>query len=100
MKLTDFNRFAREWVAEAKLLQVDEQLARVQCILQDLNSNVATPRESANEARRVRTEFDTAFAYSKELEAWIDTMDEELPPLKNFILPVRVLIFIYFLLSL
>jgi hypothetical protein len=42
-----------------------------------------------------RTTFDKQNAYPSELEAWIDHFDRDIPPLRNFILPVRV-IFGYF----
>lgn len=52
-----------------------------------MGSHVATPRNSKQEARLVRTEFDNMGDLARELERWIDTMDDQLPPLKNFILP-------------
>lgn len=71
-----------------KCTDLTQQLEQVQCLLQDLNSNLATPRESANGARLARTEFDVDGSFSKQLEQWIDAMDTQLPPLKTFILPV------------
>ncbi|KAK5871435.1 hypothetical protein PBY51_004318 [Eleginops maclovinus] len=61
------------------------QLDKIQCILQDVGSNIATPQSSARESHISRTKF-TAQPIS-ELETWIDTFTEELPPLTNFILP-------------
>jgi cob(I)alamin adenosyltransferase len=68
------------------------QIEKIQCYLQDLNSNVATPRNStfASSFKINRTLFDAEGAGAKELETWIDDMDSELPPLKNFILPVTL----------
>ncbi|KAI9017669.1 Adenosylcobalamin biosynthesis, ATP:cob(I)alamin adenosyltransferase-like protein [Gaertneriomyces semiglobifer] len=64
-----------------------DKLLKIQCLLQDIGSNVATPRGNANQARLARTEFDSAGALTSELERWIDELDAQLPPLKNFILP-------------
>ncbi|KAL2920076.1 hypothetical protein HK105_200142 [Polyrhizophydium stewartii] len=66
---------------------LEPKLDKIQCLLQDIASNVATPRSASNEARLARTEFDTDGALVTELENWIDELDEGLPPLKNFILP-------------
>ncbi|XP_065194895.1 corrinoid adenosyltransferase MMAB-like isoform X2 [Sycon ciliatum] len=62
-----------------------DQLQTIQCDLQDVGSNIATPRQTASEDRLVRTAFPEERV--KQLEKWIDEMDEVLPPLKNFILP-------------
>ncbi|XP_038145921.1 corrinoid adenosyltransferase [Cyprinodon tularosa] len=61
------------------------QLDKIQCVLQDVGSNIATPRSSARESHRQRTKF-TPQAIT-DLETWIDNFTEELPPLNNFILP-------------
>ncbi|KAE8292219.1 Cob(I)yrinic acid a,c-diamide adenosyltransferase, mitochondrial [Larimichthys crocea] len=61
------------------------QLDKIQCILQDVGSNIATPRSSARESHIKRTQF-TAPSIA-DLETWIDKFTEELPPLTNFILP-------------
>ncbi|XP_077457220.1 corrinoid adenosyltransferase MMAB [Stigmatopora argus] len=61
------------------------QLEKIQCILQDVGSNIATPQSSARESHLNRTKF--TGAPITDLETWIDTFTEELPPLTNFILP-------------
>ncbi|XP_029018180.1 corrinoid adenosyltransferase [Betta splendens] len=61
------------------------QLDKIQCILQDVGSNIATPMSSARESHIKRTTF-TAQPVA-DLETWIDTFTEELPPLTSFILP-------------
>ncbi|KAK5910184.1 hypothetical protein CesoFtcFv8_004044 [Champsocephalus esox] len=61
------------------------QLDKIQCILQDVGSNIATPQSSARESHISRTKF--AAQPISDLETWIDTFTEELPPLTNFILP-------------
>ncbi|XP_034396644.1 corrinoid adenosyltransferase [Cyclopterus lumpus] len=61
------------------------QLDKIQCILQDVGSNIATPRSTARESHIKKTTF-TAQPIA-DLENWIDKFTEELPPLTNFILP-------------
>ncbi|XP_036952960.1 corrinoid adenosyltransferase [Acanthopagrus latus] len=62
-----------------------DQLDKIQCILQDVGSNIATPRSSARESHTKRTKFTAAPI--ADLETWIDKFTAELPPLTNFILP-------------
>ncbi|XP_072792043.1 corrinoid adenosyltransferase MMAB isoform X1 [Taeniopygia guttata] len=62
-----------------------DQLHKVQCMLQDVGSNLATPLSSAREAHRKRTSFSEKPVL--ELEQWIDSYSEQLPPLRAFILP-------------
>ncbi|KAM9178581.1 corrinoid adenosyltransferase MMAB isoform 2-T2 [Mergus octosetaceus] len=62
-----------------------EQLHKVQCMLQDVGSNIATPLSSAREAHLKRTAFSEKPVL--ELEQWIDSYSEQLPPLRAFILP-------------
>ncbi|NXQ36393.1 MMAB protein, partial [Alaudala cheleensis] len=62
-----------------------DQLHKVQCMLQDVGSNLATPLSSAREAHLKRTSFSEKPVL--ELEQWIDTYSEQLPPLTAFILP-------------
>ncbi|KAM4763360.1 corrinoid adenosyltransferase MMAB isoform 3-T3 [Cyanocitta cristata] len=62
-----------------------DQLHKVQCMLQDVGSNLATPLSSAREAHRKRTSFSEKPVL--ELEQWIDNYSEQLPPLRAFILP-------------
>ncbi len=66
-----------------------DQLQRVQCLLQDIGSALATPHSSAREVHLEKTLFNPR--HTKELEEWIDEYSERLPPLENFILPGGVL---------
>ncbi|XP_037536364.1 corrinoid adenosyltransferase [Nematolebias whitei] len=61
------------------------QLDKIQCILQDVGSNIATPQSSARESHLKRTKFNAQSV--TDLETWIDRFTEELPTLTNFILP-------------
>lgn len=61
------------------------QLEVTQSRLLDVGSAVATPADSSSGAKLQRTAF--GGGHTTQLEAWIDEMDAELPPLKNFILP-------------
>ncbi|KAI9324055.1 cob(I)yrinic acid a,c-diamide adenosyltransferase, mitochondrial-like protein [Zopfochytrium polystomum] len=77
---------AREFCEEAAN-GLSEKLEKIQCLLQDIGGNIATPRSTASEARLAKTEFDVDGKLVQELETWIDKLDEELPPIRNFILP-------------
>uniref|UniRef100_A0A7S4L9D3 Cobalamin adenosyltransferase-like domain-containing protein n=1 Tax=Guillardia theta TaxID=55529 RepID=A0A7S4L9D3_GUITH len=59
------------------------ELAR--CRLLDLGAHIATPtsEKTAEKVKRMKVED----VWVDDLELWIDEMDKELPPLKNFILP-------------
>ncbi len=64
----------------------ETQLIKIQSVLLDIGSHIATPKKSASQKQLDRlAEFDINL--TKELELWIDTYDSELPTLKNFILP-------------
>jgi cob(I)alamin adenosyltransferase len=63
------------------------QLQAVQSCLLDIGSAVATPRSQSSDAQLARARFDAADDATASLERWIDTMDESLPELRNFILP-------------
>ena len=67
------------------LIALADQLEQVMSRLFDVGGAVATPQSSASDAKVRRTEFGEGHA--KTLETWIDQMDAELPPLRNFILP-------------
>jgi cob(I)alamin adenosyltransferase len=62
-----------------------EQLQRIQCILQDVGSAVATPSSSARKIHQEKTMFNNR--HTAEMEEWIDDYTQRLPPLENFILP-------------
>ena len=62
-----------------------EELQRIQCILQDIGSVVATPYSSARQTHRDKVTFSKR--HTDELEEWIDEYSKVLPPLANFILP-------------
>ncbi|CAO3621499.1 unnamed protein product [Cunninghamella blakesleeana] len=64
-----------------------EKLEKIQCWLQDVGSNIATPRDKSKPTQLQKTTFDTDGNIVKEIEGWIDIMDEELPKLTKFILP-------------
>ncbi|XP_020914838.1 corrinoid adenosyltransferase [Exaiptasia diaphana] len=76
---------AREFCIDAGHKDLVEQLEKIQCILQEVGSNIATPRDSSRERKLKQTEFNEG--YTPELEKWIDSYHNKLPPLKNFILP-------------
>ncbi|XP_053313126.1 corrinoid adenosyltransferase MMAB [Spea bombifrons] len=75
---------AREFGLDAGLPFVSE-LEKIQCMLQDIGSNIATPLSSARQSHIVKTTFSSEPV--QELEQWIDKYTAQLPPLHNFILP-------------
>jgi len=83
-ELTSMLGLAREFALEGKHDYTDH-LQRVQCILQDVNSCIATPHSSAREIHLQRTEFDSS--HVDEIEEWIDLYSNQMPPLESFILP-------------
>ncbi|KAG2184422.1 hypothetical protein INT43_000331 [Umbelopsis isabellina] len=93
-ELTSHLGMAREY-CDTQNNGLSEKLEVIQCLLQDIGSNIATPKGGANEFKRElslhglteRTKFDENGSHVKDLEDWIDELDRELPPLKNFILP-------------
>ncbi|KAI9209483.1 CobIyrinic acid a,c-diamide adenosyltransferase mitochondrial precursor [Polychytrium aggregatum] len=64
-----------------------DKLVKIQCLLQDIGSNIATPRSKASEFKLSKTSFDVNGELVKELESWIDQLDNSLEPLTQFILP-------------
>jgi len=66
---------------------IEEKLEEILCVLIDVGACIATPRSSASDARLKRTEFDEDGSLVAGLESDIDKLDEQLPPLRNFILP-------------
>jgi len=75
-------------ITSGQKLDVDvaDQLRRIQCVLQDVGSHVATPRSSARETHSKNVgSFDDSVTSA--MESWIDEMTAQLPPLTNFILP-------------
>ena len=75
---------ASEFSQEAKH-DLSHILQDIQCILQEAASHIATPRSIATEKKLAQTEFSAK--HVDKLEHLIDKMEDELPPLKNFILP-------------
>ncbi|XP_007953187.1 corrinoid adenosyltransferase [Orycteropus afer afer] len=76
--------FAMELITE-KGHTFGEELQKIQCMLQDVGSALATPRSSAREAHLKQAAFTEAPIL--ELEQWIDKYSSQLPPLTAFILP-------------
>uniref|UniRef100_A0A8C6AEM6 Corrinoid adenosyltransferase MMAB n=1 Tax=Marmota marmota marmota TaxID=9994 RepID=A0A8C6AEM6_MARMA len=76
--------FAMELIEE-KGHTFAEELQKIQCVLQDVGSALATPRSSAREAHLRHTAFEAG--PTLELEQWIDKYSRQLSPLTAFILP-------------
>ncbi|KAJ2506029.1 hypothetical protein IWW47_001780 [Coemansia sp. RSA 2052] len=65
------------------------RLEAIQCLLQDVGSNVATPlnTEKQQPVKIRRTRFDSDGYHCTQLEQWIDELSEGLPVHRSFILP-------------
>ena len=70
---------------------LEDKLVEIQCRLFDLGAAVATPAQTSSSSKLTRTQFDAS--NTKKLESWIDELDAQLPPLKNFVIPVSVCAF-------
>ncbi|KAK7067884.1 hypothetical protein SK128_005793 [Halocaridina rubra] len=82
---------AKEFAVEKKHDYAD-QLERIQCILQDISTLLATPRnqeiiDDPERAARIQERLSFNPRHILELESWIDQYTMLLPPLTNFILP-------------
>jgi ATP:cob(I)alamin adenosyltransferase len=76
--------------ASTSIPPLAQQLAELQSRLLDTGSAIATPQTSGKAgagAKPARAAFAAARECTERLESWIDAMDAELPPLRNFILP-------------
>lgn len=73
--------------AGSSVLQLLPQLDTVQSRLLDVGSAVATPASSSSEKQLERVRFGDDGESVLALEEWMDELDKELPPLRNFILP-------------
>jgi cob(I)alamin adenosyltransferase len=76
---------ARQYCLESSH-DFNDRLTKIQSTLLDIGSFIATPKTSATENQLARlSTFPSSLV--EELEKWIDEYQEQLPPLKNFILP-------------
>jgi len=83
-ELTSMIGFAREFCIDNGHTDVVNELGDIQCVLQEVSSNMATPTASSA-VNTNATLFDADNIAI--LESLIDKYDNTLPPLKNFILP-------------
>lgn len=74
------------FLKDPNLTPLQEPLYDIQKTLFEVGASLALPLKGAKEQHKkwVRTDFKRA---TQSLEEWIDSMDQKLPPLKNFILP-------------
>ena len=72
----------------AEYARLGLQLSIVQARVLDVGSAIATPLGQSSEKRQARAAFNEDEASTTaQLEQWIDEMDEQLPPLREFIIP-------------
>eukprot|EP00126_Sphaerothecum_destruens_P007667 Sdes_comp19936_c0_seq1m12410 len=64
-----------------------DMLLEIQSCLFDIGSHLATPPLKSSEKKLLQTFFDPDASFLLELEIWIDFLDSQCPPLKNFIIP-------------
>ena len=64
---------------------MDENLEEIQSRLIDIGAAIATPETSNKENKKERARFDMNNVTI--VESWIDKLEENLPALRNFILP-------------
>uniref|UniRef100_A0A914ZBB8 Corrinoid adenosyltransferase MMAB n=1 Tax=Panagrolaimus superbus TaxID=310955 RepID=A0A914ZBB8_9BILA len=83
-ELSSFLGICREHSSEDCLEDVTELITRIQCILQDLGSHVATPPNSSKK-KQERTVFDEKFV--KYVDGLIDEFGDKTPTIRQFILP-------------
>ncbi|KAG1654188.1 Cob(I)yrinic acid a,c-diamide adenosyltransferase, mitochondrial [Nymphon striatum] len=76
---------AREYAKEYQHVEIAEHISKIQCLLQDVGSSIATPTSSAKPSQLEKVVF--GGEHAKELEINIDHYTKSLPPLRNFILP-------------
>jgi cob(I)alamin adenosyltransferase len=71
---------------DEKWKQLLERLSVIQSRLLDAGTAIATPLNSSRADQLARAAFPEAAV--TDLETWIDDMEDQLPVLRNFILPV------------
>eukprot|EP00245_Coleochaete_scutata_P008836 TRINITY_DN2788_c0_g1_i1.p1 TRINITY_DN2788_c0_g1~~TRINITY_DN2788_c0_g1_i1.p1 ORF type:complete len:275 (-),score=61.26 TRINITY_DN2788_c0_g1_i1:272-1096(-) len=76
---------AHQFCLQSGKVEICTQLEEIQSRLLDVGSAVATPAGSASVHKLNRARFPEGEV--EKLESWIDSLDESLTPLKNFILP-------------
>ena len=81
-ELTSSIGLAREFINDPIIL---DELEQIQCILQDLQATVATPKSSSNEFQLRKTKWNVNHLI--DLEKWLEIHTDKIPPLRNFILP-------------
>uniref|UniRef100_A0A0K0FAM3 Corrinoid adenosyltransferase MMAB n=1 Tax=Strongyloides venezuelensis TaxID=75913 RepID=A0A0K0FAM3_STRVS len=85
-ELNSFLGICREFAGQDKdLSDIEELISTIQCCLQDLGAHIATPQGTGNERKQNLTQFEEW--YPKFIDNKIDEFAEDLPPIRQFILP-------------
>lgn len=67
---------------------LEDMVMEIQSRLFDLGAAIATPIETSSNEKRAYTKFSAE--HTAVLEEWIDELDARLPPITNFVIPVRL----------
>ncbi|PVU88066.1 hypothetical protein BB559_005710 [Furculomyces boomerangus] len=86
-ELSSFIGLAHSFLKTPDAGNVSQRLIKIQCLLQDVGSNIATPPDSKSRTKIDKTRFDPDGHFLKELESWIDELSEHLVLHSHFILP-------------
>uniref|UniRef100_A0A0N4ZDN6 Corrinoid adenosyltransferase MMAB n=1 Tax=Parastrongyloides trichosuri TaxID=131310 RepID=A0A0N4ZDN6_PARTI len=85
-ELSSFLGICREYAAlDSNLSDIEDIISKLQCCLQDLGAHIATPQGTGSERKQNLTQFEEW--YPNFVDKKIDEFAEDLPPLKQFILP-------------
>uniref|UniRef100_A0A0K0DXZ9 Corrinoid adenosyltransferase MMAB n=1 Tax=Strongyloides stercoralis TaxID=6248 RepID=A0A0K0DXZ9_STRER len=85
-ELNSFLGICREYAGQdAELTDIEHLISTLQCCLQDVGAHIATPQGTGSQRKQNLTQFEEW--YPNFVDNKIDEFAENLPPIKQFILP-------------